>query len=86
MGVESTVEHYQLLGNFVADVQVDDPVHQVEADESDGKEDPWVLIDVRWAEKEAYHTVQFGLPSVTGCISSTIMVSKYLVLKLEFFL
>ena len=40
MGVESTMEHYQLLGDFVADVQVDDPVHQVEADESDGKEDP----------------------------------------------
>ena len=36
----SVMEHNKFLGNFVADMQVDYPIHQVEANESDWKENP----------------------------------------------
>ncbi len=32
--------------DLLRDVEVDDPVHQVEADEADGEEDAAVLVDV----------------------------------------
>ena len=37
---DSVVKHNKFFGYLVTDMQVDDPVHQVEADESDRKEDP----------------------------------------------
>ena len=39
------MEQHEVLGDLVADVQVDDPVHEVEAGEGDGEEDAAVLVD-----------------------------------------
>ena len=36
----------QVLSHHVRDVQVDDPVHEVEASETDGEDDARVLVDV----------------------------------------
>jgi len=40
------VEQDEVLGHLVADVQVDDPVHEVEAGKGDGEEDAAVLVNV----------------------------------------
>lgn len=40
------MEQDEVLGHLVADVQVDDPVHEVEAGEGDGEEDAAVLVNV----------------------------------------
>ena len=37
---------FEVLGDHVGDVQVDDPVHEVEAGEADGEDDARVLVDV----------------------------------------
>lgn len=38
-------------------MQVDDPVHQVEADEAHGKHYPRVLVNVRWSDAEQFVNV-----------------------------
>ena len=43
-------------GHLVADVQVDDPVHQVEAKEGEGEEDAAPLVNVR--RGDAHHLVE----------------------------
>lgn len=40
-------EQHQIIGHDVAYVQIDDPVHQVEADEADREHDSRVLVDIR---------------------------------------
>ena len=39
-------EDESVEGLVVAEVVVDDPVHQLEAGERDGEEDPAVLVDI----------------------------------------
>jgi len=39
-------EEHQIIGDHVADMQVDDPVHQVEAHKAHGEYDARVLVDV----------------------------------------
>ena len=39
-------QQHQIVGHDVADVQVDDPVHQFEADEAHRKHDARVLVDI----------------------------------------
>ena len=39
-------KRHQIGGHLVADVQVDDPVHEVEADERDGEHDAGVFVHV----------------------------------------
>ena len=43
---DSVVKHNKFFGYLVTDMQVDDPVHQVETDEGDGKENPGVFVNV----------------------------------------
>ena len=42
----------QVLSHHVRDVQVDDPVHEVEADEGDGEDDAAILVDVAGSHAE----------------------------------
>lgn len=41
------LEQDEIVGYYVTDVQVDDPVHQIEADKADRKDDARVLVDIR---------------------------------------
>ena len=50
------MQHDQVLGYLVAHVHVDDPVHEVKADERDGEEDAAVLVNVR--RRHAHHLLQ----------------------------
>lgn len=52
----SLVQHHEVLSHFVADVKVDDPVHQVETGEGHRKEYSRVLVDVR--RRNAHHLLQ----------------------------
>ena len=46
----------EVRGDLVADVEVDDPVHEVEAEEGEGEEDAAPLVDVR--RRDPHHLVQ----------------------------
>lgn len=46
-GLLLLAEQHQIVGHDVAHVQIDDPVHQVEADKTDRKYDARVLVDIR---------------------------------------
>lgn len=52
------LEQHQIVRYHVADVQVDDPVHQVEADEADREHDAGILVDIRrrdtWRNRTIY--------------------------------
>ena len=54
--LSSWVEEDEVLRDLVADVQVDDPVHEVEAGEGDGEEDTAVLVNVR--RRHPHHLLQ----------------------------
>lgn len=51
------MEVHKILDHVIAEVLVDDPVHELEASESDGEHDPTVLVNVRSRHTE--HLVQF---------------------------
>jgi len=40
------LEQHQVVGHHITDVQIDDPVHEVEADKAHRKHDPRVLVNV----------------------------------------
>ena len=50
------VEVDEVLCDLVADVEVDDPVHEVEAEEGEREEDAAPLVDVR--RRDPHHLVQ----------------------------
>ena len=50
------VEVDEVLGDLVADVEVDDPVHEVEAEEGEREEDAAPLVDV--GRRDPHHLVQ----------------------------
>ena len=58
------MEQDEVLGHLVADVQVDDPVHEVETREGDGEEDAAVLVDVR--RRHSHHLLQVLLARDLG--------------------
>lgn len=41
------IEHHEIVRHDVADVEIDDPVHEIEAYEAYRKHDAWILVDVR---------------------------------------
>lgn len=48
--LRSAFDEDEILGDNIGDVQIDDPIHEVEADEADGKDDAGVLVNVGWRE------------------------------------
>ena len=58
------VEQDEVLGHLIADVQIDDPVHEVEAGEGDGEEDAAVLVNVR--RRHSHHLLQVLLARDLG--------------------
>ncbi len=60
------VQHHQVLGDLVAHVEVDDPVHQVEAGERHREEDPGVLVNVRRADPHHFLQVLPALDLLGG--------------------
>lgn len=42
----TAVDEFEIVCHDVGDMQVDDPVHEIEADEADGEDDPRVLVNV----------------------------------------
>ena len=44
------VNVFEVVGDDVRDMQVDDPVHEIEADEADWEHDTRVLVDIRRRE------------------------------------
>lgn len=59
----------QILGDLIANVKVDNPIHQVKGDEGDGKEDPGILVNVRWSDAQHLMQVLLALqvPDLFGC-------------------
>lgn len=53
-------QEHQIIGDHVAHMQVDDPVHQVEADEAHGEYDARVLVDIRWRDAQELVDVLMG--------------------------
>lgn len=47
-------QQHQVVGHHVAYVQVDDPVHEVEAHEADWKHYPGVLVNVRGSDAQQF--------------------------------
>lgn len=41
------LEQHEIVRNYVADVEINDPVHQIEADEAYWEHDAGILVDVR---------------------------------------
>lgn len=41
------LEQHEIVCNYVADVEINDPVHQIEADEAHWEHDAGILVDVR---------------------------------------
>ena len=50
------MQHHEVVGDLVAHVEIDYPVHEVEAGEGDGEEDPGVLVNVR--RGDAHHLLK----------------------------
>ena len=46
------MQHHQVGRDLVADMQINDPIHQIEASERDGEEDARVFVDVRRGDAE----------------------------------
>lgn len=45
-------QEHQIVGNDVAHVQVDNPVHQVEADKANGEHYTGVLVNIGWGDSQ----------------------------------
>ena len=44
------IDEDEIVGQIVGNVQVNDPVHEIEADETDGEHDTRILVDIGWRE------------------------------------
>lgn len=44
--ISRVVDVLEIVGHDVGDMQIDDPVHQIEADETNGEHDARILVDV----------------------------------------
>lgn len=68
------VQEHQVVCYDVTDVQVDDPVHEVEADEADGKHDTGILVDVAGCDSVQLVDILARVDEVLGCWSRGFLV------------
>ncbi|PSN28971.1 hypothetical protein C0J52_28306, partial [Blattella germanica] len=65
---------HQVVCYYVTDVKVDDPVHQVETDETDRENDAGVFIDVAGCNSVELVDVFFGVDEMLGSWSCDFFV------------
>lgn len=69
------VQKHEVVCHDVADVQVDDPVHEVEADEAYGKHDAGILVDVTGCDSVQLVDVFARVDEMLGRRGSGLFVS-----------
>ncbi|KAJ4429388.1 hypothetical protein ANN_21545 [Periplaneta americana] len=67
------IQEHQVVSDHVADVQIDDPVHEVEADEADREDDARVLVDVAGGDAVQLVDVFARVNQVLGCLGGLLV-------------
>lgn len=68
----------EIFCGIVRDMQVDDPVHEIETDETNRKHDPRVFVDVRrWATIQLVETLRGDTRGGETGVSSSVLEGKY---------